>query len=296
MLGVTTHLTTDVAAIPFFWVIPLALYLLTFILVFSRWPVVWTERPHTFVLYAQPFLLTVVVMFLAHGTVFRWVWAVFLLHVLVFFFTTLVCHGELAKDRPGTAHLTEFYLWMSLGGVLGGIFNALIAPLIFWTGPHEYALAMICSYLLRPNLIGTYVLIPGDTDAYETTLLGRVLDFVVPLLMAIWTLLVFITIQRYPWFSRGSNFGIGPISFELSLADLFKIVTAALIVGMFSRPVRFALSWGPLPWSRSCSSGTNGRFSWKIEIFLALSASGPHGSERRMEHRVPLMTMKPIAP
>ena len=68
MLGVTTHLTTDVAAIPFFWVIPLALYLLTFILVFSRWPVVWTERPHTVVLYMQPFLLAIVVMYLVDGT------------------------------------------------------------------------------------------------------------------------------------------------------------------------------------------------------------------------------------
>ena len=57
MLGVTTYLTTDIAAIPFIWIIPLALYLLTFILVFARWPVPWVGMPHTILLYVQPFIL-----------------------------------------------------------------------------------------------------------------------------------------------------------------------------------------------------------------------------------------------
>src|SRR5205807_5638278 len=80
MLGVTTYLTTDIAAVPFLWVIPLALYLMTFILVFARWPVVWTETPHTIMLYLQPcFLLFLVLRMVAHLQI-SWLSAEFILH------------------------------------------------------------------------------------------------------------------------------------------------------------------------------------------------------------------------
>ena len=61
----------------------------------------------------------------------------------------MVCHGELARDRPPTGQLTEFYLWMSLGGVLGGLFNALLAPLVF-SSVVEYPLVLVLACLLRP--------------------------------------------------------------------------------------------------------------------------------------------------
>jgi hypothetical protein len=151
MLGVTNFLTTDIAAVPFFWVLPLALYLLTFILVFARWPVVWTETPHTVVLYLQPcFLLFLVLRMVAHLPVPMW--GEFTLHLSAFFLTALLCHGELAKDRPTARHLTEFYLWMSVGGVLGGMFNALFAPVFFRYGVIEYPLAMVVACLLRPYM------------------------------------------------------------------------------------------------------------------------------------------------
>jgi SAM-dependent methyltransferase len=131
MLGVTTYLTTDIAAVPFFWVVPLALYLLTFILVFARWPVVWTDMPHTVILYLQPCaLLFLVLRMVAHLTDPIAPWGDFFLNLAAFFTTALLCHGELAKDRPSARHLTEFYLWMSVGGVLGGMFNALAAPML----------------------------------------------------------------------------------------------------------------------------------------------------------------------
>ena len=240
MLGVTTHLTTDVAGIPLFWVIPLALYLLTFILVFSRWPVVWTGKPHAAVLYVQPYVLVIVVMYLLQGP-FP-VWVAFLFHVLLFFLTALMCHGELAKDRPGTQHLTEFYLWLSLGGVLGGTFNALVAPLIFRTSSIEYPLAMICAYLFRPRLIGKYQLIPGDTNAYEATRLGRILDLAIPALMGLWTYLIYTTIYKIHYFLLARTFNLWITEIDVSLADLFKALTAVLILGMFVRPLRFALS------------------------------------------------------
>jgi hypothetical protein len=154
MLGVTTHITTDLSPIPLFWLIPLTIYLLSFILVFSKWPVIWTEAPHTFMLYLQPALICLMIFMdivgpTMHGNAAMFVPIVF--NVLAFSATALVCHGELAKDRPSTKHLTEFYLLMSVGGMLGGIFNGIIAPVAFiyvW----EFPIAVICACLLRPRM------------------------------------------------------------------------------------------------------------------------------------------------
>ncbi len=153
MLGITTHITTDLSPIPLFWLIPLILYLGSFILVFARWPVVWTEQPHVYFLWAQPFfialMLIVDVLHLFNDTRFL-AFAIFA-HVMGFFTTTMVCHGELAKDRPSTRFLTEFYLCMSVGGMLGGVFNGLIAPIIFpklW----ELPLCIFAASFLRPKM------------------------------------------------------------------------------------------------------------------------------------------------
>ena len=145
MLGLTTYLSTDIAPIPLLWVIPLSLYLLTFVLVFARKPLV----PHAWMVRALPLvILPLTILMVAQHT--KPIWPLILLHLLMLFVTAMVCHGELAKDRPPTQHLTEFYLWLSIGGVLGGLFNALIAPLIFDT-VIEYPLAMCVACLLRPG-------------------------------------------------------------------------------------------------------------------------------------------------
>jgi spermidine synthase len=142
-------MTTDIAAVPLFWIVPLALYLLSFILVFARWPTVWTAKPHRIVVYAQPVILLLCGMFMFGG----WgvpTWVVMLAHLLAFFTCVMLCHGELAKDRPSAKYLTEFYLCMSVGGVIGGMFNSLLAPLIF---KHiiEYFVVLVVSLLLRPQ-------------------------------------------------------------------------------------------------------------------------------------------------
>ncbi len=148
MLGVTTYLTTDIAAIPLFWIVPLALYLLSFILVFTRWPVEWTGRPHAVVVALQPLALLVLVL-IDVGDVSVSQRVAFAINLIVFFLTALLCHGELARDRPSTRYLTEFFLWMSVGGVLGGLFNALVGPLVF--DRHvEYVLVLALGCLLRP--------------------------------------------------------------------------------------------------------------------------------------------------
>jgi hypothetical protein len=150
MLGVTTHITTDLSPVPLIWLIPLTLYLLSFILVFARWPVVWTEEPHKIMVYIQPVALAAMLisdfMHVGHS----YLKAAIFFDVMGFFFTTMVCHGELAKDRPSTRHLTDFYLMMSVGGMLGGMFNALFAPNIPYL--FEFHAAIIAAALMRPWL------------------------------------------------------------------------------------------------------------------------------------------------
>jgi len=144
MLGVTTFLSTDVAAIPLFWVIPLALYLLSFIIVFAR-----VENLIRRVMAALlPVSLTALI-FVNYADVGIPKGIIFIVHLVNFFVTCMVCHGEIAASRPTTKHLTEFYLWISVGGVLGGIFNALIAPVTFNT-ILEYPLLLALGALLLP--------------------------------------------------------------------------------------------------------------------------------------------------
>lgn len=236
MLGLTTYLTTDIAAIPFFWVVPLALYLLTFILVFARWPIEWVKpgsdpltcfSPHTMVLFAQPCFLMALVL-VVEGGVDLPTWALFLMHTVAFFTTTLMCHGELARDRPDPQHLTEFYLYMSLGGVLGGLFNGLIAPTFFWFGVVEYTAAMAFSCLLRPNLVTEVTLFPTDANKDGPTPLGHALDVVVPL-----------AIGAVAWFALVLGVPRGHRAFYLALPII-------LTLALMARPLRMALSFGLL--------------------------------------------------
>ena len=145
LLGVTTYLSTDVAAMPLLWVIPLALYLVTFIIVFARGG--RTVSRATVTTHAILMIALALVLFWGSGISLHSTYA---LHLAVFATTALVLHGELAASRPDPAHLTEFYLWMALGGALGGAFNAIIAPLIF-KSIAEYQLALAAACFLRPS-------------------------------------------------------------------------------------------------------------------------------------------------
>ncbi len=178
MLGITTYISTDVSAIPLFWVIPLALYLLTFILVFSRWPVTWIGQPHTIMVIAQPFMvLCLIWLLLTHqvSPIYRSV----TFSILAFFLTTLVCHGELARDRPTTKHLTQFYLWMSVGGMLGGVFNALFAPVIF-TGLTELPMAIALGCVLRP-LTNRLAIVEKPILVASLAILGAITGYLIAL-------------------------------------------------------------------------------------------------------------------
>lgn len=145
LVAVTAHISTDVAAGPLLWVAPLALFLLTFVIVFQRKPLL----RHGWMLNAQ-LLLVLGYMALSVFSL-RLDWGPELVfHLSVLFVTAMVAHGELARLRPSAAGLTGFYLWMSLGGVLGGVFAALLAPLLF-NSVAEYPLLIVAGVLCRPG-------------------------------------------------------------------------------------------------------------------------------------------------
>ncbi|NOT84617.1 MAG: fused MFS/spermidine synthase [Methylococcaceae bacterium] len=146
LLGLTNFISTDIASVPLLWIIPLTLYLLSFILVFSK----WQAAIHPWMLKLQPVVLLPFIAFSFINPAAIPYWLDLSLHLLSFFLVVMVCHGELAKHRPTTQHLTTFYLIMSFAGMLGGMFNTFVAPFIF-NAVYEYPLMIIAALLLRPG-------------------------------------------------------------------------------------------------------------------------------------------------
>lgn len=158
LMGVTGYVSTEIAAVPLLWVIPLSLYLLTFVVTFAdrRWikqswlrfsvplfivlPLIATLGRFRDSSVIDPKLVTLGAGFLGY------------------FGCCLFCHGELAEDRPKPARLTEFFLWLSLGGVLGGLFCGLVAPVVF-REVLEYPLALVLCAALIPR--------PSDSRPYQ---------------------------------------------------------------------------------------------------------------------------------
>ena len=172
LLGVTRYLTTDVAAVPLLWIVPLALYLATFVHAFARRSLV-PQRLLACVL--APALIALVILYLSNRTVL----AFGLVHLLVFALAALYCHGALARLRPPAADLTRFYLLVSTGGLIGGMLVALVAPVVF-TDVHEYpiTLAAVAALLpaarmrMRPGHYATAAVALGVVVAGLTVVLG----------------------------------------------------------------------------------------------------------------------------
>ena len=143
MLGVTTYITTDVASAPFLWVLPLALYLGTFIIAFQAKPAISPDLTLTL---QGAALAACVALLPFRSTAFA---LLLFVHLAAFFLTALMCHQRLVARRPDPAHLTEFYLCLSLGGVVGGAFNAFLAPVIF-NDVWEYPIVLALACLARP--------------------------------------------------------------------------------------------------------------------------------------------------
>ena len=147
LIAVTAHISTDVAAAPLLWVLPLSLYLLTWVLVFQSRPLL----PHAWMLRLQPLAIMGGVVLLAIGGEQNLLMTLGG-HLLCFFIIAMSCHGELARTRPAAKYLTGFYVALSFGGMVGGLFAGLIAPFTFsWVA--EYPILLALAALCRP---------PGD--------------------------------------------------------------------------------------------------------------------------------------
>jgi hypothetical protein len=167
LLGVTTLLTTDIGAVPLLWVVPLALYLASFVLAFGRRPAVPSR--------ALAGLLPAMVLLVVLVDVSRMTLPLLLLvclHLGTFFVVALGCHGELARKRPAPVRLTEYYLVIAAAGALGGVGNALIAPVLF-TGVAEYPFVLVVACLL----------VPWARRGDASTRHGRALDVALPLVV-----------------------------------------------------------------------------------------------------------------
>jgi len=226
MLAVTSYFTTVIRPIPLLWVIPLALYLFSFAVVFARRQLVsryWLNRLFPF--YALPLLGMVL---LGGGGPF---WLLAALHFGAFFLGALLCHGELAADRPAAAHLTEFYWWLAVGGATGGLLTALVAPLVF-NDFLEYPLAIIGAALLRPAL------------AQGGGARSRRADLLLPAAMLAGLLVVVGAMSVAGILGRLNQV---PLTSATTASDLLRVlvvfaIPAAISAAFSWRPIRFGLA------------------------------------------------------
>jgi hypothetical protein len=147
LLGLTNFISTDIASVPLLWITPLTLYLLSFVVVFSK----WNDKIHPLMVKLQPIFLIPFIAYAFINPADLPYWAYLILHLIAFFFAVMVCHGELARLRPHTRHLTTYYLIMSFAGMLGGMFNTFVAPFVF-NAVYEYPIMIVAALMLRPGL------------------------------------------------------------------------------------------------------------------------------------------------
>lgn len=187
VLSVTTHVSTNLAAVPLLWVLPLSIYLLTFIAAFSKRPLMSTETAARYLPLAA---IIPVIESISRALRMELVFMPF--HFVFLALAGLVCHGVLAARRPAAAHLTEFYLWLSVGGALGGLLTTLVAPLVF-VGITEYPLGIVAALLLRPGVRWATAESPRDALTTPTVVL------VVMLVMAAVAHLLGAQVRSFLW-------------------------------------------------------------------------------------------------
>ena len=216
LLGVTQYLTSQIAPVSLLWVLPLAVYLGTFIAAFSRREVVavsWSSR-------VLP-ILTIVMTVVLALRIDRPAWAITVLHLAVLASAGILCHRRLAERRPPTTHLTEYYLLITTGGVLGGVFSALLAPYLF-NFLAEYPIAVVLACLFRLPISAKNREVGVSRFLYR----GRKLDVLLPGALALYMLTLASFIEWLP----------------ASVTAIFLVVVPGAVCFTFSpRPMRFVL-------------------------------------------------------
>ncbi len=278
LLGVTSYITTDLASAPLLWVLPLALYLLSFIVAFGKRRLIEPQRA----LNAEAIGIRVVAILILNPLIFSVAVPTIpacIAHLVTFFLIALVCHTELANRRPDAARVTQFYFCVSIGGAAGGIFNALIAPLIF-SSIYEYYLALAAACALR-MFIGKKSPAPNARDLVTPSILAAIVGLAtyhwmdVRLVPGLVVRLVFFILVFKMLYSCGER----PARFALALlAVIFGAATVNGSVGVLHQERTF---YGVL----RVKSIDGGR---KVQLFHGTTSHGAEfvDPERRRE---PLM-------
>ena len=216
LLGLTTFISTDIASVPLLWIIPLTLYLLTFVIVFSK----WHDKVHALMVNLQPIVLLPFIAYSFINPAVLPYWVDLGLHLTAFFLAVMVCHGELARLRPNTRYLTTYYLIMSFAGMLGGMFNTFVAPFIF-NAVYEYPLMIIAALLLRPGL----------KESLDSTKMEWIKQLILPIALVIVGLCLFFSIDDLPQYL--DTIGVGLILLAgLTYAFRSQPLTLALLSGI----------------------------------------------------------------
>ncbi len=267
LLAVTTYMSTDVAAVPLLWVVPLSLYLVTFIVAFSR------SGSGVRALAGRLMPLSVIVLALVLvAQMGQPIALVIPIHLLVFTIVALVCHGELAEDRPAAARLTEFYFWIALGGMLGGLFNALLAPVVF-VGIVEYPLVLV----LGCWICGLRIKQDATRRAWMTDL-------------------VFIAVVGV--LAAGSVIANNHAGSESRLLILGAAVPAVLTLGQKRRPIRFTACLAVMLLSGALVQSPFGRAVYAARTFFGVYRVrlDEHLHYRFMFHGTTLHGMQSLLP
>jgi hypothetical protein len=188
--------------------------------------------------------------------------AIVLLHLAFFFVAALMCHHKLATDRPSARRLPQFYLCVAIGGMLGGLFNTLIAPIIF-DAIVEYPLMVVLACLVRRS-----------DNREEDTATDRLLDVVLPVGMGLLTVTLALVVNRYQ------------VSDVAAIALVFGIPLVLINHRFRNRPVRFALAVGAVLLASIVYSETNNRtLHFERNFFGTLSVrADPAGTMRILYH------------
>jgi hypothetical protein len=235
MLSVTSHLSANLSATPVLWMVPLSIYLCTFILAFS-------DRLKNV---PQPFwgrwfpavVLAVLLTLLIEAT--EPLWLIISLHLLGLFWIAMLCHTELAHARPPVAQLTTFYLCIAAGGAIAGFFNAIVAPQIFQTVA-EYPLMLAVAAFVRPATRRK------KSEQHASGKVALLLDCLLPVALAV--------------LAAGLAFVVRLMQLPAEPASNALVLGVPLIIcyTFMARPARFALGIGALVLVAAFSPGAHG--------------------------------------
>jgi hypothetical protein len=265
VLGTTQFLSTDIAAIPLMWVIPLSIYLLSFVIAFSGRVAI----PERVLGKAYAYLaVALTAAFLLRGR--DPIILLILLHLVALLIGTTLCHTRLAATRPHPARLTEFYLWIAVGGVLGGIFNALVAPVLF-NDVLEYPIAIaLVGLAIAPHLAAGE---PGQGPARARRIRGA-LNLGVPLLAGALVLVLGMVAESMP---RGSQ--------EREITSALRVGLPCILCFMASTtPLRFTLTIAMTLIVSSLAGEPGGRTVYQERTFFGVLRVLQDGQSRTLRH------------